>query len=137
MLKIFMKKHHASYEWSAGGSALKASVQQAALVREHNWTPGGVRMPLRLAIPPSTIRASTMARADRPHGRAMLTSVVKRGRDLLAPSPISEGGEEEVASRMAGPRRLSYSSNAFHFTRCCQGLCAKHESLLVHARWTV
>ena len=101
--------------WSAGGSALKASVQQAALVREHNWTPGGAPMPLRLAIPPSTIKASTRARADRPHGRAMLTSVVKRGRDLLAPSPISEGGEpEETASRVGGPRRLSYSSTTVH-----------------------
>ena len=101
--------------WSAGGSALKASVQQAALVREHNWTPGGAPMPLRLAIPPSTVKASTRARADRPHGRAMLTSVVKRGRDLLAPSPISEGGElEEAASRVGGPRRLSYSSTAVH-----------------------
>lgn len=97
--------------WSAGGSALKASVQQAALVREHNWTPGGAPMPLRLAIPPSSVRASTRARADWPHGRAMLTSVVKRGRDLLAPSPISEGRElEETAP--GGPRRLSYSSIA-------------------------
>ena len=86
--------------------------------QEHSWTPGGACMPLKLAIAPSTVRASTRARADRPHGRAMLTSVVKRGRDLLAPSPISEGGEEETASSMAGPRRLSYSSTAPHFLRC-------------------
>lgn len=109
---------------------MKASVQQAALVREHNWTPGGACMPLRLAIPPSTVRPSTRARADRAHGHAMLTSVVKRGRDLLAPSPISEGGEEETVSRMAGPRRLSYSSIALHLTKECQDHHAKHESLL-------
>ena len=96
---------------------MKASVQQAALVREHNWTPGGACMPLRLTIPPSTVRPSTRARADRPHGRAMLTSVVKRGRDLPAPSPISEGEEEETAGRMAGPRRLSYSSIALYLTK--------------------
>lgn len=93
----------------AGGTAMKASVKQAALVREHNWTPGGARMPLRLTVPPSTARAPASARTDRPHGRAQLTSVVKRGRELLAPSPISEEGEGN-ANTMAGPRRLSYSS---------------------------
>lgn len=87
-------------------------------------------MPHKLAIPPSTVRASTRARADRPHGRAMLTSVVKRGRDLLAPSPISEGGEEETASGMAGPRRLSYSSTALDFPRCCQDHYDEYESLV-------
>ena len=114
---------------------MKASVQQAALVREHNWTPGGACMPLRLAIPPSTVRASTRPRAVRPHGRAMLTSVVKRGRDLLAPSPISEGGDETTSS-MAGPRRLSYSSIALLLPKvvgititsmkaCCAVSCAR------------
>ena len=98
---------------------MKASVQQAALVREHNWTPGGARMPLRLAMPPSTVRGSTRARTDRPHGHALLTSVVKRGRDLLAPSPISE---EVVDHGVAGPRRLSYSSMLL--TQSCQDDCA-------------
>lgn len=87
-------------------------------------------MPLRLAIPPSTIRASTRTRPDRPHGRAMLTSVVKRGRDLLGPSPISEGGElEETANRIAGPRRLSYSSIALHPV-LSGSPCREHMSLL-------
>ncbi|KAL3133801.1 hypothetical protein ABBQ32_008277 [Trebouxia sp. C0010 RCD-2024] len=120
------------FDTMQGGSALKASVHQAALVREHNWTPGGALMPLRLAIPPSTIKASTRARADRPHGRAMLTSVVKRGRDLLAPSPISEGGEpEEAASRVGGPRRLSYSSPSGDSTPPMQE-SQRQPSALVH-----
>ena len=63
----------------AGGTALKASVQQAAQVREHNWSPGGARMPLRLTMPPSTVRHSTLARTHRPHGQAQLTSVVRSG----------------------------------------------------------
>ena len=46
---------------------------------------------------------------ERHHGPAVMTSVVKRGRDLLAPSPISEE-DEGVWGIMAGPRRLSYSS---------------------------
>ncbi|KAL0045599.1 hypothetical protein WJX82_010928 [Trebouxia sp. C0006] len=100
--------------WSAltpsqGGTAMKASVHQAAMVREHKWTPGGARMPLKLAMPPSTVRPTTRSRMERHHGPAMMTSVVKRGRDLLAPSPISE--EDEGAwGNVAGPRRLSYSS---------------------------
>ena len=88
---------------------MKASVQQAAVVREHNWTPSVVRMPLRLAMPPSTVKPSGRFRPDLPHGSALLTSVVKRGRDLLAPSPISEE-EEGLGRGGAGPRRLSYSS---------------------------
>lgn len=88
---------------------MKASVHQAAMVREHKWTPGGARMPLKLAMPPSTIRPNTRSRMDRHHGPAVMTSVVKRGRNLLAPSPISE--EDEGAwGNVAGPRRLSYSS---------------------------
>ena len=92
-----------------GGTAMKASVQQAAKVREHNWTPGGACMPLRLAMPPSTARPTT-----RPvlHGSALMTSVVKRGRDLLAPSPITEEDEGSWAG-VAGPRRLSYSSERY------------------------
>ncbi len=96
---------------------MKASVHQAAMVREHKWTPGGARMPLKLAMPPSTVRPTTRSRMERHHGPAMMTSVVKRGRDLLAPSPISE--EDEGAwGNVAGPRRLSYSSEgtlAFSF----------------------
>ena len=88
---------------------MKASVQQAALVREHNWTPGGACMPLRLAMPPSTVKPTSRSRMTRPAGPAMMTSVVKRGRDLLAPSPISEEGDA-VWGAVAGPRRLSYSS---------------------------
>ena len=61
----------------------------------------------------------------------MLTSVVKRGRDLLAPSPISEGGEEATASSMAGPRRLSYSSTAPHFPRCCRIIMTSIQALLL------
>ncbi len=88
---------------------MKASVHQAAMVREHKWTPGGARMPLKLAMPPSTVRPTTRSRMERHHGPAVMTSVVKRGRDLLAPSPISE--EDEGAwGNVAGPRRLSYSS---------------------------
>lgn len=100
--------------WSAltpsqGGTAMKASVHQAAMVREHKWTPGGARMPLKLAMPPSTVRPTTRSRMERHYGPAVMTSVVKRGRDLLAPSPISE--EDEGAwGNVAGPRRLSYSS---------------------------
>ncbi len=94
---------------AAGGTAMKASVHQAAMVREHKWTPGGARMPLKLAMPPSTIRPNTRSRMDRHHGPALMTSVVKRGRNLLAPSPISE--EDEGAwGNVTGPRRLSYSS---------------------------
>ena len=96
---------------------MKASVHQAAMVREHKWTPGAARMPLKLAMPPSTVRPTTRSRMERHHGPAMMTSVVKRGRDLLAPSPISE--EDEGAwGNVAGPRRLSYSSEgtlAFSF----------------------
>ena len=88
---------------------MKASVQQAALVREHNWTPGGACMPLRLAMPPSTVKPTSRPRMTRPGGPAMMTSVVKQGRDLLAPSPISEEGDG-VWDTVAGPRRLSYSS---------------------------
>lgn len=88
---------------------MKASVQQAAQVREHNWTPGGACMPLRLAMPPSTVKPSSRFRMTRPGGPAMMTSVVKRGRDLLAPSPISEEGDS-ACNTVAGPRRLSYSS---------------------------
>ncbi|KAA6423937.1 MAG: hypothetical protein FRX49_05896 [Trebouxia sp. A1-2] len=100
--------------WSAltpsqGGTAMKASVHQAAMVREHKWTPGGARMPLKVAMPPSTVRPTTRSRMERHHGPAVMTSVVKRGRDLLAPSPISEE-DEGVWGIMAGPRRLSYSS---------------------------
>ena len=88
---------------------MKASVHQAAMVREHKWTPGGARMPLKLAMPPSTVRPTTRSRMERHYGPAVMTSVVKRGRDLLAPSPISE--EDEGAwGNVAGPRRLSYSS---------------------------
>ncbi|DBA75138.1 TPA: hypothetical protein ACH3X1_010457 [Trebouxia sp. C0004] len=100
--------------WSAltpsqGGTAMKASVHQAAMVREHKWTPGGACMPFKLAMPPSTVRPTTRSRMERQRGPAVMTSVVKRGRDLLAPSPISE--EDEGAwGNVAGPRRLSYSS---------------------------
>ena len=41
-----------------------------------------------------------------------MTSVVKRGRDLLAPSPITEEEEGSWAG-VAGPRRLSYSSEVY------------------------
>ena len=88
---------------------MKASVQQAAMVREHNWTPSGARMPLRLAMPPSTMKASSRFRPDLLRGSVLLTSVVKRGRHLMAPSPISEE-EEGPWIGGAGPRRLSYSS---------------------------
>ncbi|KAL0028273.1 hypothetical protein WJX79_006483 [Trebouxia sp. C0005] len=105
---------HQERTWSAltpsqGGTAMKASVHQAAMVREHKWTPGGARMPLKVAMPPSTVRPTTRSRMERHHGPAVMTSVVKRGRDLLAPSPISEE-DEGVWGIMAGPRRLSYSS---------------------------
>lgn len=108
---VAAKKAASRKKWSAltpskGGTAMKASVQQAAKVREHNWTPGGARMPLRLAIPSSTARPTTRAGL---HGSALMTSVVKRGRDLLAPSPITEEDEGSWAG-VAGPRRLSYSS---------------------------
>ncbi len=98
---------------------MKASVHQAAMVREHKWTPGGARMPLKLAMPPSTVRPTTTSRMERHHGPAMMTSVVKRGRDLLAPSPISEE-DEGVWGNVAGPRRLSYSSEGIltGFQRC-------------------
>ncbi len=95
---------------------MKASVQQAAMVREHNWTPGGARMPLRLAMPPSTIKPTTRSRLDRPHGHALMTSIVKRGKDLLAPSPISEE-DESAWGDVAGPRRLSYSSEVYNMYR--------------------
>lgn len=88
---------------------MKASVHQAAMVREHKWTPGGARMPLKLAMPPSTVRPTTTSRMERLHGSTVMTSVVKRGRDLLAPSPISEE-DESAWGTVAGPRRLSYSS---------------------------
>lgn len=88
---------------------MKASVQQAAMLREQSWTPGGARMPLRLAMAPTTVKPSARAKLDRPHGLSLMTSVVKRGRDLLAPSPISEE-EEGMWGNVAGPRRLSYSS---------------------------
>ena len=54
----------------------------------------------------------------RPFSHALLSTTVKRGRDLLGPSPIAEGsaGASEAAMRqqtdspgVAAPRRLSYS----------------------------
>ena len=116
----------------AGGTAVKASVLQAAMVREHNWTPGGNHMPLRLAMAPSTIKPTTRSRLDRSHGNAHMTSVVKRGRDLLAPSPISEENEG-IEGNVAGPRRLSYSSKTSSTSYAADPTL--HKDRLMCCRW--
>lgn len=85
---------------TAGKTAMKQKVQQAAKLHERSWTPLGVRMPANASLPPSSAKPMSTR-------GGVLASTVKRARNPLA--CITEEGVD-LWSGAAAPRRLSYSS---------------------------